>query len=136
MKNPFPFTTGSSWGAKPITFDQFRAIMMAADQTVPVVDGQLGPKIETRSPLSIPVRCVALATYRDFNATGPERDQLVVYGFRTLTKIRKFGTALEGWVSVCGKSRRGFMSDAVFQLPNGKLARCATIHVCKLEVEA
>ncbi len=54
-----------------------------------------------------------------------------IYGKHTLCNMKDgCGYSIEGVVSINGKRYRGFTSDKLFQLPNGKYINAAIIYVC------
>jgi len=125
-KNVFPFTTGSGIGASPLTWEQATAIF----STDEVARGEKRGAMLTSGMWCFIRRYKALACSQDFSAEGPDRYKLTVFGIRSLHGCRETGHDLEGRVSVQGKSRRGFTSSQLFQLPDGRLVDCAIIHVC------
>lgn len=75
--------------------------------------------------------CVSsVYTPKELQRYSAERESETVFGMRTLWACRENGYALEGRVSVGGKTVRGFTSSQLFELPDGKLINCATIHAC------
>lgn len=73
-------------------------------------------EIETTEPWGIISKCYGLAMRQNFD-TG----EIIIYGYRTLSKPRQSGYALEGWVSIKGENRSAFTTSHLFELTNGHL---------------
>lgn len=116
---------GSS--ALPITREELANLgIPLPDQNPHQVHGHL----ETRGPWQLPVsyRALCTRTFWDFNHRIAAVE---AYGVRTLSRPRQEGYALEGLVSVNGRSVRGFTSSQLFNVEGYGLVNVATIHACK-----
>lgn len=120
------FIAPYSPGAIKLTEDQAKLLFTDAEIAAGVQRGNLA----SVGPWQIARSYQALCTSNTFNRDKypVEHGPLHVYGKRTLTKVRESGYALEGRVSVGGKSYRGFTSSQLFELPDGRLISVATIH--------
>ncbi len=119
--------------AKKLTWEQAKSFLSEAD----IKAGQQRGKLTTQGPWGIPVSYKALATTQIWEDSVPwdlspglPIGSLRVFGPRTLTGIRQDGHALEGRVSINGKSYRAFTSSQLFELPDGTLVDVAILHVC------
>ncbi len=113
-------------GAVKLTEEQAR--LLFTDKEIEA--GEQRGAMKTFSQWQIPLSFTALCTSNTFNReTYPvEHGPLHVYGKRTLSRPVQSGYQLEGKVSIGGKKYRGFTSNQLFELPNGKLIDAATIH--------
>lgn len=103
--------------------------------------GLMRGEIKSRGPwqilLSFRALCVSSVFGPKQSGYLPTRLSETVYGMRTLSKPKESGYALEGRVSVNGRTVRGFTSSQLFEVTDKRnadgtpfLFDCATIHAC------
>jgi len=118
-----------SGGAIKLTFEQ------ATELGIDTAKDEIHGHMKTWGPWQIPVSYRALCTSSDYTPESErnytaQRDAVHYYGFRTMCNCVQSGYAMEGRVSVNGKSVRAFTSSDLVELPDGKLISIATIHAC------
>jgi len=119
--------------ALPITVAQLLALGIPQS----AIDAQeMRGEMRTFGPWQIPLSFRALCVSSVFGEHSARISE-TVYGMRTLCKVKESGYALEGKVSVNGRTVRGFTSSQLFAITDkpdtsGKpsLFNCATIHAC------
>lgn len=131
---PFPISPrGLPDSALPLP-DETASQLFTPDE---VAKGEKRCEIETRGPWGIvsSVRALAVEYSADralLSKYAPDYCQThaTLYGVRALSKAKQSGHALEGRVSIDGKSRRAFTSSMLFRLSDGRLLDCAILYVC------
>ena len=125
----YPFSTPLTASTAKVTQEQADALFSRED----VKAGASRGRLKTTGQWQLPVSFTALATTQLFhgeNGALRKNAGLLVFGVRTLSRVHQSGYALEGRISVLGKSFRGFTSSQLFELPDGRLLSADTIHVC------
>lgn len=121
-------------GSLPITQAELLALGVPMSA---IESGELRGELETRGPWQLPVSYRALCTStvytdKDRAMRSAQTDSVTAHGMRTLTQCTQSGYALEGRVTVGGKSYSAFTSSQLFnvRLSDGsrKLVDVAAIH--------
>jgi hypothetical protein len=114
----------------PITAEEMAALGICLDS-----DGDMRGSMKTYGPWQLPISYKALAmstvyTPENLQRYSAQQEKTTAYGIRTMNNIHQSGYEIEGQTSIKGRKYRSFSSSQLFELPNGKLANVAIIHVC------
>lgn len=94
-------------------------------------------KTEHYGPFRTLTKLVGVAIWHEHDnyAAGTKNRGCILFGMRSLTSMRESGYAVEGRVSVLGRSFRAFTSSQLLQVDN-ELVSIACLFVCCGKVSA
>lgn len=77
------------------------------------INGEIKGELTVRGSWQIPVkfRAIAIKRERDLSQISHPLKSVTFYGYRTMSQLKQDSYTLDGWVSIEGKKRKGFVSS-------------------------
>ena len=123
--NPIVISDKKMTGAVPIE----RKVLESLIGKEAIEKGEKRFDIVSVGPWHICKSITGLASSSKFGEYS-SKDEITIFGTRTMSKCKESGYEMSGIVSVNGKKHRAFTSSTLFELEDKKLVNVATLFVC------